>query len=333
MCVSVRIIECICAPNLRGTPLSFLLQPQLQRLTREQFIATDSEAGWLTHARGTGKLVQVRGPSACRTLTELQLFEANRVTIILDYWKRAERCYLEEPEWKTLPWSLHPGSKSTLSYLQDILCDIPGLIEDVKRLKTFQIAPAERESFAHGVVKNIYAHLAELYDWRAKWDKDHPNACVEVQAPKEEKGELPLFATHLHFSAPSNANQIIYYDGILLMLVGFGFGIVGPTFDGRMPNYPLPHTTPYGPLALPGAATNTRTVAIEMCRIAGDCLTSHLDSVGLWLLSPMKTAYLFFSPTSREAKWLDRKMVAVADISGFEIGKGQGVTSRSKASN
>lgn len=238
---------------------------------------------------------------------------------------------MEKPEWKTLPWALHPGSKSLLSCLQDILCDIPGMIEDVNKLKNLKIPPAERPAFARDFVRNVVVHLVQLYDWRMTWEKENPNACVEVQAPEQERAKEPLFATYLHFSAAWNANQIIYYDAILLMLLGFGFGVVGPTFDARVANYPLPRTTPPGPLARPGEAVTPRTVAIEMCQIAADCLVSHLDSVGLWLLSPMKVAYLSFPPTSREAKWLDGKMVAVADISGFEIGKGQGVTSRSKA--
>lgn len=246
----------------------------------------------------------------------------------MEHWTRGKRCFLEKPEWKTIPWALHPGSKTSFCYIQDILCDMPGLMEDITKLKRLEIEPAQRVSFTQNLVKNISAHLVDLYDWRTKWEEDNPNSCLEVQSPQQPEDEEFLFSKYLQFSALSSAHEIILYNTALLMILGFGFAIIGPTFDARVSNYPLPRTTPHGPLALPGEALIARTVAIEVCQIAEYCLTAHPNSVGVWLISPMKVAQLNFPPTSREAKWLDDRMVAVADISGCEIGRRQGIESR-----
>lgn len=232
--------------------------------------------------------------------------------------------FLENPEWKTVPWALDPGAKSSIALLQDIFCHIPGLIERVTNFKRLEGEPMGRATLAQELKKDISHHLLELYKWRRKYEDDNSYFCVEVPAASQQPpDEQALFPTFFRMSNLSCAYEIILYDAALIMLLGFGGSTIGPSFDVRMSEYPNPHATRRGPLFLPGEAQHPRAVAIELCKIAEYCLCAHPNSAGLWLISPLKVAYLSFPPASREAKWLSSRMAAIADLSGFEIGRHQ----------
>ena len=47
---------------------------------------------------------------------------------------KRKRTFLEQDEWKHIPWALQPMSKTIGDFLQDILCDIPGMMEDLDNL-------------------------------------------------------------------------------------------------------------------------------------------------------------------------------------------------------
>ena len=51
---------------------------------------------------------------------------------------RRKRCFLEQSKWKTIPFELKKSPRLISSRMQDILCDIPGFLEDVLALETLK---------------------------------------------------------------------------------------------------------------------------------------------------------------------------------------------------
>ncbi|KAF8855638.1 hypothetical protein BDZ45DRAFT_692411 [Acephala macrosclerotiorum] len=285
-------------------------------LTVYEFIIVSDKTGWLKHVGAIGRLIELRGPWKHQALRERRLFEANRINIVVDYLKKGKRCFLEQPEWKTIPWALEPASKTALVYLEDILCDIPGLQADAISLRNPELEPAQRTSSYEALSRNILDHLNELYTWRIRWEKDNPHACVEVLAlrPLDEQG---LFSTRFYFTNLALAYELIFYNAVLLMLLQLGSGITCPT--SNTPS--LPSTKARRPLDLACEASNILAVATELCKIAEHIVLASKERPSITLLFSLSVAFLVFPPASREKEWLKDTSKKIADLCGLEIGE------------
>jgi hypothetical protein len=285
-----------------------------------QFIAFNSAAGWMKHAGGVGKLIELRGPSQHQNPAERELLNGNKITIALACLIKKKRCFLEHPDWKIIPWAPDPESKTSEIYLLDQLCDIPGLFEDATNLNLPDQDEEQRIADHQSLSRNILVHLRILYEWRFTWQQQNPDSCFEVKASSPD--EQPLFPTALHYSTLPLANEIAIYNAILLLLLRLGSQIIGPTFDASIPSLHLPKELSYYPLYPPGSAASSQAVATEICRSIEYYLLDAAGSAGaFFLLFPMSLAYRTFKPGSREARWLSEVMRNIADKSGFEISR------------
>jgi hypothetical protein len=133
--------------------------------------------GWLQHAGGVARLIELRGPWRHQSLHERHLLEINRITIALNYLLKRRRCFLEQPDWIPIPWALDPESKTPILRLHDILCAMPGLAEDGMNLKMSHIAFDRLKLVHESISEKILDHLHPLYEWRALWEKENPEAC------------------------------------------------------------------------------------------------------------------------------------------------------------
>ncbi|KAF4634709.1 hypothetical protein G7Y89_g3393 [Cudoniella acicularis] len=279
-----------------------------------EFIAFPSKSGWLHHAGGVGRLIELRGPSRHQSLFERGLLEGSRVTIALDCLIKKKRCFLERAEWKRIPWVGSTELRAAAGELHNMLCDMPGLLEDVERLQSPELDFTCRELLYRDLCENLLNHLNSLHRWRWEWESNNPNACYEVIS------DSTPFQTVLYFSSLAPANEITFYNAMLLLLLKLGLQILELDFNAS-PSNPL-HTRDRSknPLYLPTQAPNPAAIATEICRSVEYHLLNHHSSAGAFcLLFPLRMAYQTFQSTSRESKWLESVMVRVADLSGFEI--------------
>lgn len=253
----------------------------------------------------------MRGPLRHQSPSELQLLEGNRVTIVLESLLKRKRCFLERPEWKTIPWALDPSSKDSTSYLLDILCDMPGLMEDAEFLRSTQ--SMEELGRKHKLLSsNILSHLRTLSRWRHAWGNQNPNACYETPTTDNTS----LFSTVLYYNSIGLANDITTYNAVLLLLQRLGSQVIGPTFDPSIPATHLPTHTDQTPL-------DPQAIATEICRSAEYHLLPIWKNTGSFsLLFPLRVAYTAFNVESKEAGWLRLLMKKIADSSGLEISRG-----------
>ena len=217
-----------------------------------------------------------------------------------------------------MPWALEPASKNAMTYLQDVLCDIPGLMEDAVNLRNRDLEAVQKAISHQALSRNIVDCLNHLYRWRMRWEEEYPNACEEIPA-QQPLDEQPLFPKTLHFSSIKRADEIVLYNTALIFILRLGAEAIGPTFDTSTAALNLPPIDTRGPLYLPGQAINIQVIATEISKSVGYYLSDYCHRAGVSLLIPLRVAYTAFLPTSRQAKWVDTMIIRIAELNGFDI--------------
>jgi len=277
-----------------------------------KIIAFDSAFGWIKHAGGISKLIEMRGIHRLESPPERILFWSNRITIILDCLVRRKRCFMEREEWKAIPWTAGIEPRRLNFLVQNIFCDVPGLMEDestLKELSNHKVEGSKRE-----LLIKVMTYFQQLYFWRSDWETTYPASCSELNIG----GKKP-FQVVLYYSTLDRANEIILYDSILLLLWRLGRAIVGQSFRPPKPERIL-RTNQY--LLLPGELTSQQAVATEICRSVDFLLLEeHRITGAYFLLFPLKLVMQEYAEGGEEAAWLAWKMQQIADLTGFEISR------------
>ncbi|PVH85150.1 hypothetical protein DL98DRAFT_651045 [Cadophora sp. DSE1049] len=296
-----------------------------------ELFAFRSHNGWMKHAGGVGRLIELRGPWRHQSVKDRFLLEGNRVTIALECLIQRKRCFLEDPDWKHIPWALDPDSKSSLHYLHDQLCDIPGLVEDTANL---QIMPLDSDNRTYQYLilsQKISIQLRTIYEWRASWAQQNPDSWHEI--PSSNPLHEQISPTVFRFKDLIIANEVTFYNALLLLLHRLGNQVIGHSFDASIPALDLPADIDYGPLYAPGLAPNIQAIGMEICRsVEYHLVEERVNAGAFFLLFPLTVAYQVYEPGSREATWLRGVMNKIADSSGFEIGRHIWGTSRATTS-
>ncbi|KUJ11340.1 uncharacterized protein LY89DRAFT_786952 [Mollisia scopiformis] len=286
-----------------------------------EFIASNT-SGWIKHAGGVGRLLELRGPQLHQSPQGREIFEASRAIIALGYLVKRKRCFLESTEWKTIPWALEPEAKTSVMFLHDIACDLPGVMEDVDQLQSPQMSPEEFIKHHAFVSGRITSCLKELYGWRASWQRQNPHACWEVLSTDSTTGSI-LFPLVFNYKSLIEANALTFYNALLLLLLKVASQVIGPQFDPSTCAAHLPRGLRYEPLIPPGLAPNAQAIAYEICKSVEYLLGAERRRAGaFFLLFPLRVAWQAFNPVDMEAVWLQGIMRIIADSTGFEVSRG-----------
>ena len=225
---------------------------------------------------------------------------------------------MEEIKWKTVPWALEPSSKNAMSYLQDIWCDLPGLMDDARTIRNPEVEGAQKASSHEALERNILIHLRGLYAWRSRWKEEYPNSYHEIPV-QQHLDEQPLFPTMFYFSSLERADEFIFYNTALMILLKLGANAISPTFDASTSAFHLPPANARGPLCPPNEVNYIQTIATEICKCVGYYLSDSRNRPGLPLLIALRIAYIAFLPASRQAQWIDTIVTRVADLNGLRL--------------
>lgn len=126
-----------------------------------------------------------------------------------------KRLFLEDENWRLLPWARQPDSKSSQDQLVDIMVMLPGLFEDRDALD--KIADPDAK---HILVSSIRAQLARLLQWHCNWITMYPCVAWEEQRSVKEAADYGPLPAKLLFSNFSRAVELALHDAILLCLLG-----------------------------------------------------------------------------------------------------------------
>ncbi|KAJ5335266.1 hypothetical protein N7452_007669 [Penicillium brevicompactum] len=223
-----------------------------------------------------------------------------------------------QPSWKTIPWAKRGlESKTSSDLLDDILCDIPGILEDLSTaLSQHPNVPGNTE-FTTWYIPRVLSTLEAIYSWRWTWELEFPNSTfITTPVHSDSIQCLPPspFKSIIWFSNPHRATELILYNAMRLILTR-SLEIAGLRQDTNQQqdvNDPL--------LPMEG---NRHEIATEICRMADYHLSCFRRNSGAFMLVfPLNVAYLHLDPSATEIRsWLQSVMAVIADSHGLEIGR------------
>ncbi|KAL7932084.1 hypothetical protein V8C35DRAFT_323319 [Trichoderma chlorosporum] len=228
----------------------------IMNMTLFEWVAGSTKDAWKGHVRGLAAVIESCGPGAFRNETMRQAFEQARGHIMVLHMDESRRTFLEEPSWQEIPWSHDAGHKSFRGLFIDIICCIPGLLEDDRRLRELErvsanttatntcaqntrqqdIKKTELELQSSMRERVIYLYT-KLLNMRWRWELEYPNCCYEIpvlpptRSPQKQQSDpvlsvdettrRPIFNTVLFFKSLTQAIEMNFYHSCLLLLHSF----------------------------------------------------------------------------------------------------------------
>lgn len=304
---------------------SVLLSSML--LARYELVASTGSSGWIRHAGGVETLFEQRGPGRHRSTEERQIFESARPIIVIKAITDCKRTFLDQESWLTLPWAHDPNQKSSMNYLIDIFCTIPGLLEDSKSLhpsNSFVWDYTTPTSPSTDLAANQDPRLADfrqrtqkcyikLQKWKEDWDKAFPSAIQPVNMSYFQRSELnfpiDIFEHAINFPNFLRANEYQLYNTVVFFLSSLM-------------------------LSVPSLSSNDRTMspsvsdllgqrwdaAYDICRaVPYDLMFEKHGCGGAYLLLfPLLTNLRLFGADSPEGKWIKQVLAGIRNKWGLE---------------
>jgi hypothetical protein len=137
-----------------------------------------------------------------------------------------------EPEWKTKPWSQHPGREDSLKRLTDIMADCPELFVLRDQLESSQKLFDYGHLPSNPLLSKVQEVLDALHQWKHRWDSDCNDAYTEEAPPattpviSDSHGKpIPAWTTIICYKSLSYANALNLYQAALILVLRFLKGI------------------------------------------------------------------------------------------------------------
>lgn len=296
-------------------------------LARYELVASTGSAGWIRHAGGVERLIELRGPWRHQSPEERQFFEAARPIIAIKAITDCKRTFLEQQDWLTIPWAQDPSQKSYMNQLMDIFCIIPGLLEDSKRLHTSKsfvwdfMAPTSSSTDSSTATQDPWLVAlrhrtqdcyAKLQRWKETWDRCYPSAIHPVKPSHFPRSDLrfpeDIFSYALDFPSFQRACEYQLYNTLVFFLASLMLS-VPPTSEGDF----------LSPPSVSDLLTQRYNSAYDVCRtVPYDMFDQHGGGGPYLLLFPLLTTLRLFGEGSDEGKWIKHVLASIAERWGLE---------------
>ena len=241
----------------------------------------------------------VRGPQAFMNVPELIFFENARQPLIVASLMLRRKTILANPEWKSIPWSLHPERKTAMQTLYDIMADCP----EKSLRRDCLLSTPEMVVRSHGQILKLLtetsAVLVRLAQWKESWDFIHPDAASEC-APSlffsstptvtaEDDTQIPAWTTILVFKSDYEAIVMGMYNATKILLISLLQSVL---IFGQIAAEEAVYVLPEYLLTRDARQRAIKDASFDICRSVEYNLqsTSHA-SLSLSLLFPLRMAY------------------------------------------
>jgi hypothetical protein len=281
--------------------------------------------GVASHIRGLIQLLMVCGPQRFQVEPLRAAFESCRAMITTGMIVTHRRIFLEQEEWRTIPWALDQDSKTQQNHLGDIMVMIPGFLQDDDALSK------ESDPLLHkSLTVRVEAQLVKLYEWRWKWHMQNGVGVWEVAATDPRPMELDP-AHLLHFVSFELSVDIMLYSAAHIWLLGLLFRLVpgeatvhivaAAMSAASRSRYVDPGTKT--PLHLPGSHVSLQKLAIEIGQIFEYQSVQSTKTASYWYLFPMGLAYSILEHDKHYRTWL-RGLLDLSPVTSGYIAPGGG---------
>ncbi|KAI6758623.1 hypothetical protein HG530_010863 [Fusarium avenaceum] len=290
-----------------------------------EMISSNSMSNWLKHCHGVAAITHIVGPHGFEMNEAKPIFQINRSFISIGAIADRKRTFLEKNDWKQIPWSLEPMSKTIAESLQDILCDVPGLMEDMDVLLKLQ----QCGMLVRRVASRLQSCFQELDVLRISWNYIYADSCWEVTSTSISCTEVfgdrdSHFEMMLVFSGLERAIEFVYFNTAYLLLHSI-LRQLRSAKDSDALSLDLvsfPDDTGYGKCTLTfGSHDDRHENALAICRCVGYMINSEGGASGAFnLLFPLKVAYNHLAQFPDTQKWIVDIMEKISSTKGLFIG-------------
>ena len=181
-----------------------------------ELMINTTELGWVQHAGGLGRLMEIRGPEVHQFQPLHDYFLFCRRVLISQALVRRKRTFLEREEWQTIPWGNHLHTKTAEHFVQDIQSKLPGIAEDLDKLEHNGTESSQNveddiseTEFRQKVRERIISCFKELIHWRFNWETSNGNVVSET--------DLPLISpVTTHLQRPTCLKTVFYFENFTL---------------------------------------------------------------------------------------------------------------------
>ncbi|CAG9990516.1 unnamed protein product [Clonostachys byssicola] len=274
---------------------------------------------WVHHSLGIAALAQSAGPAAFQSPMARELLLVLRSFIVVADVARRKRSFLDQDEWKTIPWQVEPDTKTIGDKLQDLFCQIPGILED-----SDEVLECPSKIRLAALQEKVSLALNELFRLQVQWMQETQHGYWEIPAKKTNsvwasEDNEPLFGRVLWFGSFRLALDYIYFFVVWLLLHGVcnSASLDEPT---NPPKNLLHGVTSSLSMVRLGDAT-PQEHAVEVCRAVDFLLLGEDGHRGpMSLLFPMKIASRYLEDLPEIFQCLKRTLHRISADKGFGLG-------------
>ena len=279
-------------------------------LQRYEVIVYTTRTGWILHAGGIARAIELSGPKCFERNPNKAILDANAYHIIQEAYHRRRRTFLALQEWRNLR-TISGDQDIHFDRLQDFYARLAGLTE---RVTCFV---ADQDSWQHREILDEANLLLEDLDmWVNHWTAafrfrlvERRNTSSTQSIYNDAKG--PVFGSSHHYSSPLAGIGANIYRAIKLTVLEWRHKLLNPSWwpgedHERMSEIPDVHQ-----------------LAVDICRT----LNVHFGEGGqdlcrVWyLLFCSVVAYKSLYRRSREARWITATLTDVGDRWGLELAR------------
>lgn len=218
-----------------------------------------------------------------------------------------------------MPWRADFQKKTLLDSLHDIFCTLPGLLEDIKRLKNAIDTPLLDEKSTDNLSRNVLSALDALHQWRLNWNAVHARTASsvaeeQVVQPFNERNVnfTPASTLTIRFEKLQRAAELCLFNAMVLILLR-----IGETLKTRL--------HPTGPLEWRQELFISRfgspqRLGEEIAQMAPYMSEAQHGNKGIYLLSfPLQIARSRLEPGSTVFEWVERTLESIHSKFGVYV--------------
>lgn len=211
-----------------------------------------------------------------------------------------------------MPWGADRQNKSLLDSLHDIFCSLPGILENMERLKNADVTLTMDENASDILLHDVLSALDELYQWRLKWNIRH--GAVAEESPGHALTESntclsPAPISIKRFENLQSAAELCLFNAIVLILLR-----IGEMLRDRLQTLEISKWTQEPFVSRFGSS---QCLSEEIVQVAPYMTEAQHGNKGVYLLSfPLQIAQSRLEPGSAVSRWVETTLKSMNDNLG-----------------
>ena len=283
-------------------------------LNQYEHLIFTSRQGWIQHAEGVGKLIEMRGPERFHKWPDRAILEVNKTILIARSLAARKRTFLEEERWRRIHGPREVDEKHYASSLNDIFAKLPGIAETIQDIESSTVDLAQVIDKIEVTTIKIANLIQELEDWYVRFTLKFGRVALETPVERRcgiaSDMEGPLFDTCFEFASLEIANAFVNHRAIKIATLEWRQKLANLSWQRGADHE--------GMLEIPAASV----LALDICRSVAYLLQpAHAQAGAFYIMLPARIAYFALPKGSREAQWLAKMLDNAADMSGFEMAR------------